>query len=164
MDLDQVFKGSREEVVAYISNRFNLMEFQIEMLYDLYSELVNICSSRNMPEDYVKSHKNQIFRRITNGDCNKKEVIERMAKDYCKKILNKGKSEALTFLIGRCEMSEDNARKFYESYIKIDAKENQMLSEELDTNNLVVQRNDMINDIYKKVYDSKKVLEKTPTE
>ncbi|MGM9877650.1 MAG: hypothetical protein ACI33S_03275 [Bacilli bacterium] len=164
MDLDQVFKGSREEVVAYISNRFNLMEFQIEMLYDLYSKLINICSSRNMPEEYEKSHKNQIFRRITNGDCNKKEVIERMAKDYCKEMLKKGESEALAFLIGRCEMSEDNARRFYESYIKIDAKENQMLSEELDTNNLVVQRNDMINDIYKKVYDSKKVLEKTPTE
>lgn len=162
MDLDQVFKGSRDDVVAFLSNRFNLMEFQTDLLLDLYNQLVRVCTNREMPQDYEKSHKEQIFRRITSGDCTKKEVVERMAKDYCKKMMKKGEETALAFLTGKCEMTEENAKKFYDSYIDIDKKENQMLSEELDTNNLNVQRNDMIDEIYKKIYDPKKVLERTP--
>lgn len=155
-EIEEIFKNENINLKKVLCKKFKVLPFQAEMIMELYNKIDNYKTKTNNVE-YANDLLIKLYKRLENGDCNKQSVIEKMAKDYCIKMI-KDKNKSIGFLVYTCEMDLKGSITFINEFLRLYNEEKEKLQQGLDVTSISLRKEEMIDKIYVKLIKKQKFI------
>ena len=132
---DDVRNALMVKDIDYLCEKYSLLPFQASVLSYGYNK-----SDRDNYKEYV-------INKIISGKCAEEKDQETMAKNYCSQLLLLANSNTFDFLCNICGFTLEHAKRFVETFIREKRAEKEMLDMEVDSSNINIRINQMLDDI-----------------